>query len=164
MFLHWRANLADQNTNTHWKLIYVSPTIPSSQYETNLWSTHVSFGGGAVFQKKGVRTRRYFSRLRLSWRLRRQISLDYITTALPPNLSRLLHNTASYAGYFSWIIDENAPWSSMAKSMLPGNAKCSMTSLADTKHIFWGRKIDFFQYGASNFATGWYHAQTATRL
>ena len=32
-------------------------------------------------------------------------------------------------------------WSSAAKSMLPGNAKCSMTqcymtSLADTKHIF----------------------------
>ena len=26
-------------------------------------------------------------------------------------------------------------WSSAAKSMLPGNAKCSMTSLADTKHI-----------------------------
>ena len=37
-----------------------------------------------------------------SWRLRRQISLDYITTALPPNLTRLLHNTASYAGY-NWV-------------------------------------------------------------
>ena len=44
------------------------------------------------------------------------------------------------------IIRENAPWSSAAKSMLPGNAKCSMKkryvmSLADTKHIFidlWG--------------------------
>ena len=34
-----------------------------------------------------------------SWRLRRQISLDYITTAPPPNLTRLLHTTASYAGY-----------------------------------------------------------------
>ena len=52
-----------------------------------------------MFQKKGVGTRRYFSRLRRSWRLRRQISLDYITTAPPPNLTRLLHNTASYAGY-----------------------------------------------------------------
>ena len=31
---------------------------------------------------------------------------------------------------------QNAPWSSAEKSMLPGNAKCSMTSLADTKHIF----------------------------
>ena len=41
----------------------------------------------------------------------------------------------------SWIIHENAPWSSAAKSMLPGNAKCSMTSLADTKHIFRERKI-----------------------
>ena len=29
-----------------------------------------------------------------SWRY----SLDYITTAPPPNLTRLLHNTASYAG------------------------------------------------------------------
>ena len=29
----------------------------------------------------------------------RQISLDYITTAPPLSLSRLLHNTASYAGY-----------------------------------------------------------------
>ena len=28
-----------------------------------------------------------------------QISLDYITTVRPPNLTRLLHNTASYAGY-----------------------------------------------------------------
>ena len=31
-------------------------------------------------------------------RLRRQISLDFITTAPTPNLTRLLHNTASYAG------------------------------------------------------------------
>ena len=29
------------NSN-HWKFIYVSRTIPSSQYETNLWSTHVN--------------------------------------------------------------------------------------------------------------------------
>ena len=29
----------------------------------------------------------------------RQISLDYITTAPPPNPTRLLHNTASYAGW-----------------------------------------------------------------
>ena len=28
---------------------------------------------------------------------------------------------------FSWIKHENAPWLSAAKSMLPGNAKCSMT-------------------------------------
>ena len=28
--------------------------------------------------------------------------------------------------------------------MLPGNAKCSMTSLADTKHIFRERKKDLF--------------------
>ena len=49
-----------------------------------------------MFQKKGVGTRR---QLRRSWRLRRQISLDYMTTALSPNLTRLLHNTASYAGY-----------------------------------------------------------------
>ena len=41
-----------------------------------------------------------------------------------------------------------------AKSMLPGNAKCSMTSLADTKHIFRERKIDLFIYEASNFAAG----------
>ena len=27
---------------------------------------------------------------------------------------------------FSWIKHENAPWLSAAKSMLPGNAKCSM--------------------------------------
>ena len=27
------------------------------------------------------------------------ISLDFITTAPPPNLTRLVHNTASYAGY-----------------------------------------------------------------
>ena len=29
----------------------------------------------------------------------RQISLDFITTAPPPNLTRLLHNTASCAGH-----------------------------------------------------------------
>ena len=28
---------------------------------------------------------------------------------------------------FSWIKHENAPWLSAAKSLLPGNAKCSMT-------------------------------------
>ena len=28
--------------NNHWKLIYVTRTILSSQYETNLWSTHVN--------------------------------------------------------------------------------------------------------------------------
>ena len=38
------------------------------------------------------------------------------------------------------IIHENAPWSSAAKSMLPENEKCFMTSLADTKHIFRERK------------------------
>ena len=41
------------------------------------------------------------ARLRF-WRRSRvpncQISLDYIATAPPPNLTRLLHNTASYAG------------------------------------------------------------------
>ena len=42
----------------------------------------------------------------------------------------------------------NAPWSSAAKSLLPGNAKCSMTSVADTKHKF----VERFMYGASNFA------------
>ena len=40
-----------------------------------------------------------------------------------------------------YIMHENAPWSSATKSMLPGNAKCSMTSLADTKHIFMKRLI-----------------------
>ena len=28
--------------NNHWKLICVSRTMPSSQYETNFWSTHVN--------------------------------------------------------------------------------------------------------------------------
>ena len=90
-----------------------------------VWVRDWSFGGGAGFQKKFVgfsligwfnwdqlkwqkwaafektwfSGRRYFSRLRRSWQLRRQISLDCITTAPPPNLTRLLHNTASYAGY-----------------------------------------------------------------
>ena len=42
MFLHWTANLADRININHWKLIYVSRTIPSTQYETHLWSTHVN--------------------------------------------------------------------------------------------------------------------------
>ena len=33
---------------------------------------------------------------------------------------------------------------SVAKSMLPGNTKCSMMSLADTKHKIIQRKKDFF--------------------
>ena len=33
-----------------------------------------------------------------------------------------------------WIIHENEPCSSAAKSMLPGNENCFMTSLANTKH------------------------------
>ena len=45
--------------NNHWKLIYVSRTIPSSQYETNLWSTHVNIDGltepiRRCFQNRGV--------------------------------------------------------------------------------------------------------------
>ena len=63
---------------------------------------------------------------------------------------------------FAWEIVRDSPtvnfdsqtWSSAAKSMLPGNAKCSMTSLADTKHIFRERKIYLFIYEASNFAAG----------
>ena len=53
----------------------------------------------AAFEKLWFSGRRYFSRLRCSWRLHRQISFDYITTVPPPNLTRLLHNTASNAGY-----------------------------------------------------------------
>ena len=34
--------LPNRINNNPWKLMYVSPTIPSSQYETNLWSTHVN--------------------------------------------------------------------------------------------------------------------------
>ena len=56
-------------------------------------------GGAAIPKKEWGRGVWYFSRLRRSWRLRRQISLYYITTAPPPNVTRLLHNTASYAGY-----------------------------------------------------------------
>ena len=42
MFLHWREILPTRMNNNHWKLIYVSRTILSSQYETNRWSTHVN--------------------------------------------------------------------------------------------------------------------------
>ena len=74
--------------NSPWPLACVAGGI--------LWVRDWSFRGGAVFQKKRVGTRKvkYFSRLR------RQISLDYITTVLAPNLTRLLHNTASYAGWW----------------------------------------------------------------
>ena len=34
--------LLNRINNNHWQLIYVSRTIPSSQYETILWSTHVN--------------------------------------------------------------------------------------------------------------------------
>ena len=69
--------------------------------------------------------------------------------------------TPRFTDFFYWFWEKNrlfcslinkhikmGLWSSVAKSMLPGNAKCSMTSLADTKHIFRER----FIYEASNFA------------
>ena len=56
----------------------------------------------------------------------------------------IVSQTMNKHNSLSWIIHENAPWSSAAKSMLPGNAKCSMTSSADTKHIFRERKIYLF--------------------
>ena len=62
----------------------------------------------------------------------------------------IVSQTMNKHNSLSRIIYENEPWSLMAKSMLPGSAKCSMTSLADTKHIF----IERFIYGASNFAAG----------
>ena len=59
--------------NNHWKLIYVSPTIPSSQYETNLWSTHVNI----VRLTEPIRRR--FSKSRgLSE------SVSFLTLTLPP--------------------------------------------------------------------------------
>ena len=70
---------------------------------------------------------------------------------------------------FAWEIVRDSPMVNTskcalvigAKSMLPGNAKCSMTSLVDTKHIFRERKMYSFIYEASNFAAG---AARATRL
>ena len=58
----------------------------------------------------------------------------------------IIWQTMNKHNSLSKIIRENAPWSSAAKSTLPGNAKWSMTkhymtSLADTKHILidlWG--------------------------
>ena len=55
----------------------------------------------------------------------------------------IVSQTMNQHNILSWIIHENTPWSSAAKSMLPGNAKCSMTSLADTKHIFREINIEF---------------------
>ena len=71
-----------------------------------------------------------------------------------PMVNIVSQTTMNQHNSLSWIIHENAPWSSVAKSMLPGNAKCSITSLADSKHIFRERKIYLFIYGNSNFATG----------
>ena len=52
---------------------------------------------------------------------------------------------------FRWEIVRDSPMvnivSRTVKFMLPGNTKCSLTSLADTKE-------DRFIYGASNFAAG----------
>ena len=62
----------------------------------------------------------------------------------------IVSQTMNKHNSLSRIIQENAPWSSATKSVLHGNAKCSMTSLADTKNIFMKRLI----YGASNFAAG----------
>ena len=56
-------------------------------------------------------------------------------------IANIVSQTMNKHKSISWIIHENAPWSSAAKFMLPGNAKCSMTSLSDTKHIFMKRLI-----------------------
>ena len=53
----------------------------------------------------------------------------------------IVSQTMNKHNSLSWIIQENEPWSSAAKFMLPGNAKSSMTPLADTKHIFIERFI-----------------------
>ena len=71
----------------------------------------------------------------------------------------IVSQTMNKDNSLSKITRENAPWSSAAKSMLPGNAKWSMTkryvtSLADTKHIF----IDLW---GINFAAGLDHAWLA---
>ena len=50
--------------NNHWKLIYVSRTIPSSQYETNLWLTHVNTVRLAEPIRRCVRWERRFSKSR----------------------------------------------------------------------------------------------------
>ena len=47
----------------------------------------------------------------------------------------IFSQTVNKHNSLSWVI-HNAPWSSAVKSMLPRNAKCSITLLADTKHIF----------------------------
>ena len=63
----------------------------------------------------------------------------------------------------SEIIHENASWSSRssaAKSMLPGNAKCSMTSLADTKHIFMKRFMAHRILQLAKTTRGWQTAST----
>ena len=78
--------------------------IGSFKLQVSLWLADLNcdqlrWQKWAAFEKSWFSGRRYFPRLRRSWRLRRQNSLDYTTTAPPPNLTRLLHNTASYAGW-----------------------------------------------------------------
>ena len=87
----------------------------------------------AALEKSWFSGRRYFSRLR------RQISIDYIKTAPPPNLTLLLHNTASYASYlrnephnkpFSIISDSqfteaNKALNSFLKSLSKSGQICS---------------------------------------
>ena len=51
-----------------------------------------------------------------------------------------------------------------ANSMLPGNAKWSMTSLADTKHIFRERKIYLFIYLWSLEFRSWLRPHAVSRL
>ena len=57
-----------------------------------VWVRDKSFGGGAVFQKKGVGTRRLPPATQVF------LAASPLVTAPPSNLTRLLHNTASYAG------------------------------------------------------------------
>ena len=85
-----------------------------------VWVWDKSFGGGAVFQKKGVGMRRL-----------KFLAASPLVTAPPWNLTRLLHNSASYAGWPPDDWPENQP-------ILP----CNFSSVST-----WVLRLSFTRYG-----------------
>jgi len=66
-------------------------------------SVWLKFWRGRRDPKKGVGTRRYFSRLRRSLRHRRQISLDWYTIPPPTQAKRFAHVNGRQQNKKGWV-------------------------------------------------------------
>ena len=89
--------------------------------------------------------------------------LDYITTAPPPNLTRLLHNTASHAGYTNPVKAFNGMCVRLTSITFPGRRATQLGKL--TSHLgrftLWHNGCRATQLGRF---TLWHNGRRATQL